>query len=204
LIPLLCRSSIAALLHHERHRRVNLLPTRRDSHSDRRPPPPRRNERRLSRCLLFLLCEPPSSLVHLYHTALILTQRQSLVLGQLRRYYIRAWSEDEVHWRIASLVMTVGCGIDIGLLSAAVGVGLRDLVGGTYSRHTMDAIYISMKLTLWIVGSAFLSSHLFPLLSSTCPTTALAVLAVLDSSPLSLLHRREVFSPDADLLSLSQ
>ncbi|GAA5850981.1 hypothetical protein JCM8547_009147 [Rhodosporidiobolus lusitaniae] len=75
-----------------------------------------------------------------------------LVLQEFRKYWRRGWSDDDTFWRFVAVAMAVGCAIDLGLLAAAVGVGLRDLQKNTYARDTIDSLYIAMKITLWVTG----------------------------------------------------
>ncbi|GAA6030160.1 hypothetical protein JCM8097_009293 [Rhodosporidiobolus ruineniae] len=75
-----------------------------------------------------------------------------IVRAELYKYYRRAWANDSRFWRTAAVLMTAACGIDLALLAAAVGIGLRDLQRGTYSRDAMDALYLAMKVVVWVVG----------------------------------------------------
>ncbi|BGP22173.1 hypothetical protein Rt10032_c07g3343 [Rhodotorula toruloides] len=75
-----------------------------------------------------------------------------LVLREARHYYKRAWRNDTWFWRLAVPYMVLCCGADLGLFAAAVGVGLRDLQSDSYSRNTLDYIYIVSKFTLWSSG----------------------------------------------------
>ncbi|GAA5912925.1 hypothetical protein JCM6882_009514 [Rhodosporidiobolus microsporus] len=76
----------------------------------------------------------------------------NVVLVEAKLYWRRAWANDSKIWRASVVIMTVGCGIDLGLFAAAVGVGMRDLGDRTYSRDTMDAIYIGTKVFVWCIG----------------------------------------------------
>ncbi|BGP37161.1 hypothetical protein JCM10450v2_001067 [Rhodotorula kratochvilovae] len=76
------------------------------------------------------------------------------VVREAMSYYRRAWARDGWHWRAIVVFLVVACAVDIGLLAASVGVGLRDIQGGTYSRDAFDSIYIAMKIILWTIGMA--------------------------------------------------
>ncbi|GAA5912922.1 hypothetical protein JCM6882_009513 [Rhodosporidiobolus microsporus] len=76
----------------------------------------------------------------------------SVVLTEARLYYRQAWADDGLFWRVGVVFLVLGCAIDLALFATAVGVGLRDLVHRTYSRDTMDAIYIATKVSLWSTG----------------------------------------------------